>query len=128
VAAESLMRDDGTLEKPWGQVTRARRGSHEVPGHGHLDPFGVFRVTGYAPSSDASHKPVWDTAFGTTYVAAIEFTQPVRAKVLLAYGNSTQPGSPHHGDQLGLFVRREMRDAWLTRTDVDAHLEQQENV
>jgi acyl-homoserine-lactone acylase len=128
VATESLMRDDGTLEKPWGQVTRARRGSHEVPGHGHLDPFGVFRVTGYAPSSDASHKPVWDTAFGTTYVAAIEFTQPVRAKVLLAYGNSTQPGSPHHGDQLGLFVRREMRDAWLTRTDVEAHLEQQENV
>jgi acyl-homoserine-lactone acylase len=43
-----------------------------------------------------------------------------------AYGNSTQPRSPHVGDQLELFARQEMRPVWRTRDDVEAHLEARE--
>ncbi len=89
-----------------------------MDGHGHLDPFGVFRVSGFVKADDDR----FDTVFGTTYVAAVEFTTPVRARVLLTYGNSSQPGSPHVGDQLPLFARGETREAWLTRADVEAHL------
>jgi acyl-homoserine-lactone acylase len=60
---------------------------------------------------------------GDTYYQVVEMGIPVRAKVLLAYGNSTQPGSPHVGDQLELFSKKQMRDAWRTRKDVEAHLE-----
>ena len=60
--------------------------------------------------------------------AVIEFGQPVRAKVLLSYGNSSQPGSAHYGDQVELFARQEMRDAWRDRKTVEAHLEAREEV
>jgi acyl-homoserine-lactone acylase len=53
----------------------------------------------------------------------VEFSNPVKAKVLTAYGNATQPGSKHKGDQLELFSKKQMRDAWRTRSEVEAHLE-----
>jgi acyl-homoserine-lactone acylase len=63
---------------------------------------------------------------GDTYIAAIEFRQPVRAQVLTVYGNASQPNSPHIDDQLPLFARNEMRPAWRTREEVMANLEARE--
>jgi acyl-homoserine-lactone acylase len=60
---------------------------------------------------------------GDTYIAAIEFSQPVRAQVLTTYGNASQPNSPHIDDQLPLFARNVMRPAWRTREEIMAHLE-----
>jgi acyl-homoserine-lactone acylase len=85
---------------------------------------GVFRVLYYAPAKDGK----WAAAAGDSYYAAIEFGPTIRAKVLLAYGNATQPGSPHVGDQLKLFARKEMRDMWRTRSEVEAHLELRETI
>lgn len=124
VAAASLIRDAGRLERRWSDFTRVQRGEYRGEAHGHLDPFGVFRVSAYAPD----HSGGYDIAFGTTYVAAIEFTEPVRARVLLSYGNSSQPGSAHDGDQIPLFSRREMREAWLTRERIEANLESKERI
>ena len=45
----------------------------------------------------------------------------VKAKVLLSYGNATQKNSPHNGDQLELFSKKEMRDAWCTKAAVDSN-------
>jgi len=50
----------------------------------------------------------------------------VKAKVLLSYGNSTQKDSPHNGDQLELFSKKEMRDAWFYNEDVKANTKQVE--
>lgn len=111
-----------SLLTPWGQLARVRRGPFDLPGHGLLDPYGVFRSSGFVQDADGCHR----TVFGTTYVAAVEFSQPVRARVLLAYGNSSQPHSPHYGDQLPLFASRQMRDAWLTRPEIEAHLQRRE--
>jgi acyl-homoserine-lactone acylase len=124
IAASSLVRDAGTLERRWGDFTHAQRGDFQAEAHGHIDPFGVFRVSGYAQDQSGRY----NIAFGTTYVAAIEFTNPVRAKVVLSYGNSSQPGSKHNGDQLNLFSSRAMRDAWLTREQIEANLEFREYV
>ncbi|WP_198664799.1 penicillin acylase family protein [Lewinella sp. IMCC34191] len=44
-----------------------------------------------------------------------------RARVLLSYGNATQPDSPHCGDQLELFSRKELRDAWFDLAEVGKH-------
>ena len=41
----------------------------------------------------------------------------------LSYGNATQPGSPHIGDQLGLRARQEMRPAWRMREELQGHIE-----
>ena len=58
-----------------------------------------------------------------SFVAAVEFSSPPRAKVLTTYGNTSDPASPHFGDQLPLSARGQLRDAWLTRAAVEANLE-----
>lgn len=119
-AARATVRDHGALDVPYGDVNRLRFAGKDLPGNGGPgDPLGIFRVAHYAPAADGKAA----IAFGDTYYQVVEFASPVRAKVLTAYGNATQPGSPHVGDQLELFARKEMRDAWRTRAEVEAHLE-----
>ena len=61
-------------------------------------------------------------------MAAVEFGETVRARVLLTYGNASQPGSPHVGDQLVLSANGEMRPAWRTREEIEANLEEREEL
>ncbi|MEQ8963654.1 MAG: penicillin acylase family protein, partial [Coleofasciculus sp. C2-GNP5-27] len=51
-----------------------------------------------------------------------EFSDPIKARVLTVYGNATQPGSGHIGDQLPLYARKELRPVWRTRQDIEANL------
>jgi acyl-homoserine-lactone acylase len=64
--------------------------------------------------------------FGDSYVAVIEFANPVRAMVLNGYGNASQPGSPHRADQLDLFAHKQLRPVWRGRAEIEAHLETRE--
>ena len=41
----------------------------------------------------------------------------------MTYGNASQAGSPHIADQAPLLASHTLRDAWLTRAEVEAHLE-----
>lgn len=119
-AAEAVQRVFGAMDVPWGEVNRF---SAELPGRGAPgDPLGVFQVNVFAPRErGGAFLPV----FGDTYVAAVEFTpRGPRALSILSYGNASQPGSPHVGDQLPLLARREMRPVWRTRAEVEANLEE----
>ena len=60
---------------------------------------------------------------GDSYVAAIEFSNPVKARALLSYGNASQPGTIHKTDQLPLYSERKLRPVWLDRNDIENHLE-----
>jgi len=119
-AARATVKEHGALDVPYGDVNRLRYGGKDLPGNGGAgDPFGIFRVAYYAPGKDGTASIV----AGDTYYQVVEFANPVKAKVLIAYGNATQPGSKHMGDQLELFAKQQMRDAWRTRAEVEAHLE-----
>ncbi|MEA2512293.1 MAG: acyl-homoserine-lactone acylase [Thermomicrobiales bacterium] len=122
-AAEQVQALFGRLDIPWGEVARVQRGSLDLPANGFRgDPFGVFRVLFFDSSTVETTKEM--VAFGgDSYVAAVEFGETVRAQVLMTYGNASQPGSPHLGDQLVLSVREEMRPAWQTREEIEANLE-----
>ena len=125
LAAQQVQKQYGSLDVPWGDVMRIRYAGKNLPGNGGPgDPLGVFRVAGYVPSGDGK----FELLFGDTWYAALEFGPTLRAKVLLAYGNSTQRGSPHLGDQLDLFSRQEMRDPWRTREEIEANLELREEI
>ncbi len=63
---------------------------------------------------------------GDSYIAAVEFADPVRAQALVSYGNASQPDSPHAGDQLALAAKGELRPVWRTRDEITAHLEARE--
>ena len=79
---------------------------------------GIFRVMTYVPVGPGQ----FEIAFGDTYIAAVEFATPVRAQVLMTYGNATEAGSPFVGDQLELAANKQLRPALLTRAAIEAEL------
>ncbi|PSB01752.1 acylase [Merismopedia glauca] len=108
------------LDVPWGEVFRFRYGKVDLPANGGAGRLGIFPVIDFAPAPDNKFQSVG----GDSYIAAIEFSNPVKAMVLTAYGNSSQPDSQHMGDGLELFARQQLHPAWRERSEVLAHLEQ----
>jgi acyl-homoserine-lactone acylase len=106
----------------WGDVYRLRRDGVDLPANGGNGGHGIFRVSGFEGARDGKLVVMG----GDSYVGAVEFGQPVRARVLVGYGNASQPGSPHRTDQLPHYARKALREAWRTRADVEANLEARE--
>jgi len=109
-----------SLTVPWGAVHRlvGPNGSYAASGGNGL--FGLFRVLWFGGVENGRRRAVG----GDSYVAITEFTEDgPRAKAVLPYGNASQPGSPHRGDQLQMYADKEMRPVWLSRDSVNAHLE-----
>ncbi|MFQ5606014.1 MAG: acylase [bacterium] len=121
-AAAMLKKAYGVVDVPWGEVFRLRYAGKDLPANGASGELGVFRVLRFMPDTDGKFRQV----HGDSYVSIVEFSDPVRARVLLSYGNATQPHSPHVGDQLELFSKKELRPVWRTREEIEAHLEQRE--
>jgi acyl-homoserine-lactone acylase len=107
----------GRIDVPWGDYYRIVYNGKDLPANGIDGSLGVFRVA-WPGDADQDHMYVGG---GDSWVGVIEFAEEVRARVLLSYGNATQPGSPHFGDQLELFSRKEMRDAWFDAESVEAN-------
>jgi len=107
----------GKLDVPWGDYYRIYYNGKDLPANGVDGSMGVFRVAWPGGSNENN----LFVGGGDSWVGIIEFDDVVRAKVLLSYGNSTQPDSPHNGDQLTLFSNKELRDAWITNEQVKAN-------
>ena len=113
----------GSLDIPWGEFYRIRYNGLELPANGADGSVGVFRIAWTnGPEKDGKMY----VSGGDTWVSVIEFGDKVRAKALLSYGNSTQPKSPHYGDQLKLFSKKEMRDVYFYKEDVAKHIQKRE--
>ena len=139
-AATETMHDFGALDVPWGQVMRFQINNQSngitnntrtapidgvnLPGNGGYGNTGVFRVITFGPLDPATktRTPI----HGDGYVAAIEFSTPIHASMSLSYGNSSQPSSPFHTNQLPLMEDKKMREALLTRKAVEANLSTKE--
>lgn len=123
-AATVVMDEYGTLDVPWGDVYRLRGEDRDLPANGGPGDFGVFPLVKYQKDDDGRFR-AW---LGESYIALVEFSEPVRARALLTTSNSSQPGSPHNGDQLELFSRKELRPVWRTRAEIEPHLELREDL
>lgn len=107
----------GDLEVAWGDYYRINYKGKDLPANGIDGSLGVFRVA-WPGGGDESHMYVGG---GDSWVGVIEFGEQPTASVLLSYGNATAEGSPHVGDQLELFSRKELRKAWITPEEVQAN-------
>ncbi|NES70979.1 MAG: acylase, partial [Okeania sp. SIO2D1] len=81
----------GNVAVPWGEVVRLRYGEHDLPASGSIGHLGSFRVLYLEPGKTGR----FQSFGGDSYIAAVEFSHPLRAQVLNTYGNATQPHSPH---------------------------------
>jgi len=121
-AAREILNKYGSLDIAYGDVNRFRSNNVDYPGNGGLDRMGVYRAMGFREDKDKKNRAV----AGDTYVAITEFGKKVSAKVLLSYGNSSQPGSKHSGDQFQLLSQKKLRPALLVRSEVLKNLEKKE--
>jgi acyl-homoserine-lactone acylase len=116
-AADEVEEKFGKLEVPWGDFYRIGYNGMDLPANGIDGSLGVVRVAWPGRVND-DHMFVGG---GDSWVGVIEFGEAVNAKVLLSYGNATQKDSPHFGDQLELFSKKELRDAWFTEDEIKAN-------
>lgn len=124
VAAREVEQRYGRLDIPWGEVVRLRYADKDLPANGGPSDWGIFRQLAIAEDEDGKFRVV----AGESYYAAVEFGSELRAEALLSYGNATQPGSPHHGDQLELFAKKQLRPVWRTKKEIEANLEKRETL
>ncbi len=124
-ATRAVQQTFGSLQVPWGAFVTFRVGDVSLPGFGAPpEAFGVFSPNFAAPTSAGPLA----TVAGDTWVAVVEFGDVPTAWAVLPYGNATQPGDPHVGDQLALYAGKAFRPVWTDRADVEANLERREIV
>ncbi|MBI3695425.1 MAG: penicillin acylase family protein [Acidobacteria bacterium] len=109
----------GSESVAWGEVHRVRVGDVDVPADGAGGEYGLFHVVSFAPAPDG--KRVANSGDG--WILTVEFSKPITAYSVLAYGETSNPASKHHSDQARLFANHQFKRVWFTEAEIRAHLE-----
>lgn len=128
-AVETLRKDYGTEQVRFGDVMRFRApGGVDLPGDGWMGSLGTYRVMGFDKSAKEPGRyiagyvdrdmPLAGT--GDAWVLLVHFTEPLEAWSVLAYGQTTNPDSPHSRDQLPVFAAHRLRPVAFTEAQVQA--------
>ena len=137
VAALEAVVDDltarhGTWRTSWGDINR-----HQRPRYREGESYDDDAPSLPLPAADAdlvgsiltasSERPPGARrrygTFGNSYVAVMEFSDPIRARTVVPYGQSGDPNSPHFFDQAPLFVAGRFKPSWFTMEEIEANVE-----
>jgi acyl-homoserine lactone acylase PvdQ len=125
-AIDKLEEDFGSWNTPWGEINRFQRVTNEIQGRFYDElpslPVGYNSslwgsLAAYGSRAYPNTKK-WYGNVGNSFVAAVEFGEKVRAKSLLAGGQSGNPFSPHFVDQAEIYSKGEFKDVSYYREDV----------
>ncbi len=123
---ERLESDFGTWKMPWGEVNRYQRLNGNIRQAFDDDkpsiPIGFASgrwgaLAAYGARYSNNTKKIYGTR-GNSFVAAVEFGDKVKAKTMLAGGQSGDPESPHFNDQAQRYADMEFKDAAYYKEDV----------
>lgn len=131
-AARQVRDRHGDLAVAWGAVHRFRARDLDLPADGLAGLYGLYRVMGFdeqpdgirvaghtGSPADGARSPVAGT--GDAWILLVQLSKPVKAWSVTAYGQSSDPASPHSRDQLSLFAGHRLRPVWFTREEVAAN-------
>ena len=126
-----LTEDFGSWDTPWGEVNRYQRVNGRISQPFSDDapslPIGMASGSwGALASFGARRYPGTRKLYGTSgnsFVAVVEFGDKLRARSMLAGGQSGDPSSPHFDDQAGRYADVEFKDVAFYREDVEARAE-----
>ena len=130
-AADKLQRDFGHWQTPWGEINRYQRLTGDV-----VQPFDDAQTSlpvpyasgnwgalaAYGQSSKSTTRRMYGER-GNSFVAAVEFGPRIRAKSILAGGQSGDPKSPHFQDQAAMYARGQFKEVLFYPEEVARHLE-----
>jgi acyl-homoserine-lactone acylase len=130
-ASDRLQADFGTWKTPWGEINRFQRLSGAVDQQ--YDDSKPSWPVGFTSANWGSLASFGMTAKQTTkriygdrgnsFVAAVEFGPRLRARSILAGGESGDPASPHFADQAAMYSRGEFKDVLFYKEDIEKQLE-----
>ncbi len=123
---DKLETDFGSWKMPWGEVNRYQRLNGDI--RQAFDdakpsiPIGFASGTwgalaAYGARYHNNTKKIYGTR-GNSFVAVVEFGDKVKAKTILAGGQSGDPESPHFNDQAQRYADKEFKNAAYYKEDV----------
>lgn len=127
-AMEKLTQDFGTWRTPWGEINRFQRltGDIDLPFDDMKPSVAVPMASGrwgalaaFGARAAPNTKRIYGYR-GNSFVAVVEFGDKVKAKSLLAGGQSNDPSSVHFDDQITPYIQRVFKDVAYYREDVEA--------
>lgn len=107
------------LDARWGEVQFYPRNEVVVPLHGGDTGLGTFGVIG-APLERGGY---FDVDYGNSYIQAVTWDDgdcPI-AETILTHSQSTDPESPHFGDQTALYSRKDWVRFPYCETEITTH-------
>ena len=124
---DQLTADFGTWQKPWGEINRYQRTSGDIRQTFNDNKpsvsvgfasgtWGALAAYGARYTTEGTKK-IYGTR-GNSFVAAVEFGDKVKAKTILAGGQSGDPNSPHFDDQTQMYINMKFKDAAYYKDDV----------
>lgn len=121
----------GSWQIPWGELNRFQRPSGDIDlvFNDTAESFPIGNATGLwgcLPSYKSVYQNRTKKRYGyngNSFVCAVEFGTKVKAKSLLAGGNSGNPQSKHFKDQSELYQKGQFKDVLFYREDVEKKAE-----
>jgi acyl-homoserine lactone acylase PvdQ len=121
----------GSWKIPWGQINRFQRISGDIENHFNDDsssiPVGFASSTwGMIPSYSSRVFPGTKKRYGVngnSFICAVEFGKKIKAKSLLAGGESGHPDSKHFFDEGLMYSKGIFKDVLFYKEDVLKHAE-----
>jgi len=130
-AVNKIQEDFGRWDTPWGEINRFQRltGDIDLKFDDDKPSIGVGMTTArwgalpaYGSRTSQKTKKIYGTR-GNSFVAIVEFGEKVKAKSMLAGGQSGNPDSPHFMDQAQRYADVQFKDVAFYRADVEARSE-----
>lgn len=121
----------GKWDIAWGDINRYQRVSNDVQQKydDNKESFPVAFASsawGMLPSYNSNYFSGTSKRYGisgNSFICAVEFGKRIKAKSLLAGGNSGDPSSPHFNDQLLMYTKGQFKDVLFYKEDVLKHAE-----